>query len=309
MDTKEVLKTASMGSMMPIFFMIFGIVVVIGLIWYIRQLAMNTASNACYRLSKQERVTTLSSISTTDFRYNLPLHSFMIKTSYNSCATGPFKRSWVDLCALTSVISQGCRVLDFEVYNIHGEPAVAASATVNFYEKGTFNSIPFIQVIQCIAENAFTSSKCPNSNDPLFLNFRIKSANKDIYNKMALALEKLDDRMLSSEYSYEYLKDKTSSNLSNVSASKRPRMRANSSTLILSVALRIALTRTRAIAASSAVKGFLEPSEPEPKLIAMLYSKSPSSGSCPSGMSSPSSKDGGASNSSGAVPSGIAGAP
>ena len=220
MDTKDVLKTASMDSMMPIFFMIFGIVVVLGLIWYIRQLAMNTASNACYRLSEQERVTTLSSISYTDTMYELPLHSYMIKTSYNSCATGPFKRSWVDLCALTSVISQGCRVLDFEVYNIHDEPAVAASSTTEFYEKGTYNSIPFGDVIQCIAENAFTPSKCPNSNDPLFLNFRIKSANKDIYNKMALALEKLDDRMLSSEYSYEYLKDKTSSNLSNVSVHK-----------------------------------------------------------------------------------------
>jgi hypothetical protein len=196
--------------------MIFGIVVVIGLIWYIRQLAMNTASNACYRLSEQERPTTLSSISYTDTMYELPLHSYMIKTSYNSCATGPFKRSWVDLCALTSVISQGCRVLDFEVYNIQGEPAVAASSTVGFYEKGTYNSIPFIQVIQCIAENAFTSSKCPNSNDPLFLNFRIKSSHQDIYNKMATALERLDDRMLSSEYSYEYLKDGVSSNLSNV---------------------------------------------------------------------------------------------
>lgn len=224
MDNNNVLKTASKvvykSYMMPIFFLIFGIVFVIGLIWYICRMAMNTASNACDRLSKQERVTTLSSISTKDFRYKLPLHSFMIKTSYNSCATGPFKHSWVDLCALTSVISQGCRVLDFEVYNIHDEPAVAASSTTEFYEKGTYNSIPFGDVIQCIAENAFTPSKCPNSNDPLFLNFRIKSANKDIYNKMALALEKLDDRMLSSEYSYEYLKDKTSSNLSNVSVHK-----------------------------------------------------------------------------------------
>ena len=183
-------------------------------------MAMNTASNACNKLSKQDRQTTLSSISTKDDKYNLPLHSFMIKTSYNSCATGPFKHSWVDLCALTSVISQGCRVLDFEVYNIHNEPAVAASSTTEFYEKGTYNSIPIGDVIQCIADNAFTPSKCPNSNDPLFLNFRIKSAHKDIYNKIAVALEKLDDRMLSSEYSYEYLKDKGSSNLSNVSLHK-----------------------------------------------------------------------------------------
>ena len=212
-------KVAS-GSMIPMFFTIFGIVVVLGLMWYIRRMAMNTASNACRKLSNQVRPTTLSSISSTDFRYKLPLHSYMIKTSYNSCATGPFKHSWVDLCALTSVISQGCRVLDFEVYNIHDEPAVAASSTVEFYEKGTYNSIPFGDVIQCIADNAFTSSKCPNSNDPLFLNFRIKSTHQDIYNKMAFALEKLDDRMLSSEYSYVYLKDGVSSNLSNVSLQK-----------------------------------------------------------------------------------------
>ena len=195
------------------------LIVLIGLFIYLWKRANNTETNACKKLSLP--TVTISSIGAKDLHYHRPLHDYMIKSSYNSCATGPFKHSWVSLCALNHVIQQGCRVLDFEIYNINGVPHVAASSSVDFFEKGTYNSIPFDTVIKEISTNAFVSRICPNPNDPLFLNFRIKSTHPEIYDKMADSLAKyLDDRMLSNQYSYEYLKDGVHHNLSNVHLDK-----------------------------------------------------------------------------------------
>lgn len=151
---------------------------------------------------------TITGISKKDTRYDMSLRDYYIKSSYNSCATGQFKNDWVDLCALTNVIKQGCRVLDFEVYMLDDKAIVATSNSTKFTEKGTYNSIPIEDVIKLISENAISNSmsteNCPNSFDPLFLHFRIKSDNVDVYNQLANALvEYLDSKLLPNEYSYE----------------------------------------------------------------------------------------------------------
>ena len=150
----------------------------------------------------------ISGISKRDTRYDLSLRDYYIKSSYNSCASGQFKNDWVDLCALSNVIKQGCRVLDFEVYMLNDKTVVATSNSTKFTEKGTYNSIPIEDVIKYISENAISTSMttetCPNSFDPLFLHFRIKSDNTEVYTQIADALvEYLDSKLLSSEYSYE----------------------------------------------------------------------------------------------------------
>ena len=61
-----------------------------------------------------------------DKRYQEKLRDYYIKSSYNSCSTGQFQNDWVNLCALENVIKQGCRCLDFEVYEVDGK-AVGAS--------------------------------------------------------------------------------------------------------------------------------------------------------------------------------------
>ncbi len=150
----------------------------------------------------------ITGIGKMDKKFDYPIRDFYIKSSYNSCASGQFKNDWVDLCALDNVIKQGCRVLDFEIYSVNDKAVVAVSNSTKFTEKGTYNSIPLESVIKHISENAISQSMstntCPNSNDPLFLHFKIKSEHIEIYDALADCLvEYLDGWLLPSEYSYE----------------------------------------------------------------------------------------------------------
>ena len=143
-----------------------------------------------------------------DKQFQGKLRDFYIKSSYNSCARGKFKNDWVNICALENVIAQGCRVLDFEIYDIDGKAAVATSNSTKFTEKGTFNSIPIDTVMKTIADRAVSFSLsnqyCPNPYDPLLLHFRFKTNHIDIYNQVATSIVQfLDYKLLSSKYSYE----------------------------------------------------------------------------------------------------------
>jgi hypothetical protein len=149
----------------------------------------------------------ITGISKRDERFNYKFRDFYIKSSYNSCSSGQFKNDWVDLCALTNVIKQGYRVLDFEVYYVNDKAVVATSNSTKFTEKGTYNSIPIGDVIKVISTQAVSSSmttdSCPNAFDPLVLHFRIKSTHLEVYNQIADALvQYLDSRLLPNKYSY-----------------------------------------------------------------------------------------------------------
>ena len=141
---------------------------------------------------------------------NLFLCNYFIKASYSSCALGNFRNNYVAICALKHVIQQGCRFLDFEVYSLNDDPVVAVSSVSSYTEKGSYNSIPFHEVIECIKNNATsaspscstTSGICPNPHDPLILNFRIKTKHVNIYDKMAYHLSTiLKDSLLNNQYS------------------------------------------------------------------------------------------------------------
>jgi hypothetical protein len=151
---------------------------------------------------------TITGIGKRDNRFDLNLRDYYIKASYNSCSSGQFKNDWVDLCALTNVIQQGCRVIDFEVYMVDDIAVIATSNSSKFTEKGTYNSIAVTDAIKLISEQAvsmsMTTDTCPNSFDPLFLHFRIKSEHTEIYNQIADALVRyLDSKLLSNNHSYE----------------------------------------------------------------------------------------------------------
>ncbi len=135
----------------------------------------------------------------------LLLRDFYVKSAYNCCASGQFENDWVDLCALNNVIKQGCRFLDFEIYDLNDIPVVAVSATNNYYEKGSYNYVTFDDAISTIQSNAFTGGNCPNPKDPLFIHLRIKSNHLDIYNDISTILTtRLDSKMLPNIYSYEF---------------------------------------------------------------------------------------------------------
>jgi len=147
---------------------------------------------------------TVGSISFRDKNYQNPLRDYQIKASYNSCASGNFQNDWVDMCALQNAIQQGCRLLDFEVYDLDGETGVTVSSKSVFTEKGAYNWLPIDQVIQGVSTMAFATTTCPNFNDPLFMNFRVKSSHVRVFDDIAVALRTyMGPRLLSTKYSYE----------------------------------------------------------------------------------------------------------
>ena len=147
--------------------------------------------------------------STNDATYQHSLRDYYIMSSYNSCCGGDFYNDYVDLEPLRKVISQGARVLDFEIYDIpHSKNkrcAIAASSTNSVYQKGTFNYLDFGEVMSTIQKNAFNSSTCPNYQDPLFLHFRLKTNNTTVMNEMGTSLKSVfKNQLLGPEYGKEY---------------------------------------------------------------------------------------------------------
>ena len=109
------------------------------------------------------------------------LNQFCIKSSCNSCFDG----TEVSLDMLQYVMTRGCRFLDFEVY--WGTPTLklgqqntgqttsgpVVSVSDDPTTPGT-NCLSLYSVLNFIQQNAFNTSICPNSNDPLFIQIRVK---------------------------------------------------------------------------------------------------------------------------------------
>jgi hypothetical protein len=147
----------------------------------------------------------ISSINPDDATYDYNLRDYYIKTAYNCCCGGEFKNDYVSTDALKKCISQGARVLDFDIYSINDEPIIAASSIDNYRVKQTYNQIPLHEGLEIINNYAFSGGSCPNPNDPLILHFRISSNNDKMYKKMADTIyTTIQSRLLDKEYSYEY---------------------------------------------------------------------------------------------------------
>jgi len=132
------------------------------------------------------------------------LRNYYVATSYNSCCAGDFQDSYVSLGALQQVIKQGARVLDFAIYSVDGNAVVAASGEGSYTIKGTYNSIPIEDVLSEVSMLAFAGGTCPNSMDPLFLHFRIKSNRLDVYNGLNSAVKStFNNRLLDARWGYE----------------------------------------------------------------------------------------------------------
>ena len=133
----------------------------------------------------------------------MPLRNYYIKTALNCCCLGEWKNNYVDTVPLKSAISDGYRCLDFEIYSEDDKPVVAASTKPSFYFRETYNSIPFLDAMTVLAQNAFT--KAPNSTDPLFINLRIKSNSAKIVPDIVSAINsQFGNLLLGPEYNYLY---------------------------------------------------------------------------------------------------------
>jgi hypothetical protein len=136
--------------------------------------------------------------------YQYPLRDYYIKSAYNACSGGNYKNGYVDTCNLKSLLKQGVRGLDFEIYSIDDKPVVATSTSDNYCVKETFNSVSFSEVLNIIKDYAFANSTAPNPFDPIILHLRIKSTNQKMYSNFAKLLESNNSILMDKKYSFEY---------------------------------------------------------------------------------------------------------
>jgi hypothetical protein len=134
-------------------------------------------------------------------RYNL--NDYYINTAFNCCSGGTYRNDFVNICNLKSILRQGVRGLDFEIYLLDGEPVVATSTVDDFHVKETFNYVPFAEAMQTINSFAFSGSLCPNPKDPIIIHLRVMSAHDTVYSQMAEIFKQYSSRMLDKTFSFE----------------------------------------------------------------------------------------------------------
>lgn len=182
------------------------------LFWYIRSKIMLKETNNLNMINNLSSIEgpRIANINSANANHKFLLRDYYMASSYNSCCGGNTEKDFVDMIPLQQVIGRGARLLDFEVYSLNGSPVIAAGpeATKNgkFCLKGTYNSLPFKKVMQQVRMRAFSGGigGAPNPDDPLVLNFRVKTNNGNIYQSMANTLRQTFSGMfLPSKYSAE----------------------------------------------------------------------------------------------------------
>jgi hypothetical protein len=144
------------------------------------------------------------------------MRDYYIFSSYNSCNNNTTtSNNKVDTQSLKNVISQGVRLLDFEVYSLNNDPIVATSSIPNnYFIKESNSSVPFRNVFDTIINTAFNISTAPNPTDPLFIHLRIQSTNQKMFSNLALIIKNYENSgyILGPQYSFEYQECKDSTN-------------------------------------------------------------------------------------------------
>jgi len=135
---------------------------------------------------------------------NLPLREYCIKASYNSACTG----TYVTLDMIKYVMSRGCRFLDFAVYYLETsiptlksdpnlqhsrQPCVAFSTDPTGISMTSKNCLLLTDVFQRVRDFAFQGPS-PNTADPLFIQLRIYSGDKDAYQDVAGLIQRYFSR-------------------------------------------------------------------------------------------------------------------
>ena len=132
---------------------------------------------------------------------------YYIASSYNSACGGYPVNDYLGTGPLKVVIAQGARVLDFEIYYMNNDAVVGSSGSDSIHAVGSNNTLPVggsMGVLSTIVRFAFSSRTSPNPTDPLFIHFRIKSEQKELYDKLALHVKKqLAPRLLNATYGYQ----------------------------------------------------------------------------------------------------------
>ena len=180
-------------------------IIIMALLFYIIGKIRLNDKNCSNLKSIYDSFPKISSFNPSDAAYDYLLRDYYVKTAYNCCSAGQFKNDFVNTCALETVIQQGARVLDFEIYSINDNPVIATSSVDNVNTKETFNYVDLSDALKIVRNKAFSGGSCPNPNDPLILHFRIQSNNKKMYDNMADTIyNTIESRLLDKIYGNEY---------------------------------------------------------------------------------------------------------
>jgi hypothetical protein len=123
----------------------------------------------------------------------LPLHQYCIKASYNSALAND---NTISLDMLDTVLTRGCRFIDFEVYFVNRLPVVAYSTDASYTSITTSNYVPLKSILDRAIVTAFTSS--PTKADPLFIQLRIKAMDHNVYITLYREVAKILDSLFPS---------------------------------------------------------------------------------------------------------------
>ncbi len=119
-------------------------------------------------------------------RQKMTLNQYMIMASCDAAYDG----TNITTDQLISVISTGCRFLDFQVF--HDDllgPYIGYSTDPTFEQvKGIQTVLTFKNLLTTVATNGF-GGLVPNNMDPLFIHLRIKSKNTEVYKQMAADIQ------------------------------------------------------------------------------------------------------------------------
>ena len=114
---------------------------------------------------------------------NMYLRDVVIKSSYNTALTG----SYMNLDMVKQVLSRGCRFLDFQVFVKNGTVVVGYSNATydpSFTSMTSLNCLSLAGVCSTIMSYAFSDAS-PNKDDPLFVQFHLKTALTSNYDSVA----------------------------------------------------------------------------------------------------------------------------
>ena len=189
------------------FSILISIILVVSTIFYIQYILTLNKANCINIKTQFPIIPRLNSVSNNPNFNNYKLRDFYVKSAFNCCSPGNFRNDFVNLCALSTCISQGVRFLDFEIYSMNDQPVIATSTIQDFTVKETYNYIPISDALNLIVQQAFSSGTCPNFQDPLILHFRIMSNNCNMYNNFANIIsnnQQFNSKTLGKKFSFEF---------------------------------------------------------------------------------------------------------
>lgn len=188
---------------------LFGIIVIIGLFQFFymtNSMNVTNLEKTALPLIQYNDGETDTCITNT-FRNEEILGDFHILGSHNSCVTTTIDDGFVSTEMLEHVISMGIRYIDLEIYSVKGQTVVSAGNKIpesgngdSMCMKTAYNELEIRNVLKSIYKKAFDSK---HGDKPMFVQFRIKSEQKRVYQDIADAISKeFKERILEPRYGF-----------------------------------------------------------------------------------------------------------